>query len=148
MLYLLNYHPEYPKGHLKDCVCTLCLIKFLIHNLSKIWMTFFWPMVHRCEKCIDISEVTSGGRAETENVKNDMPSYLQFHLCQQMLLLKCQCTFCIYGALGKRALCRISKRWFTTWIAGQNVQKLQILLFFASYIASILNCKRNSVDLQ
>ncbi len=26
-----------------------------------------------------------------------------------------------------------------SWIRGQNVQKLQILLFFASYIASILN---------
>ncbi len=29
---------------------------------------------------------------------------------------------------------------FISWIIGQNVQKLQILLFLASYIASILNC--------
>ncbi len=27
----------------------------------------------RCKKCVDISEMTSGVRAEIENVKNDMP---------------------------------------------------------------------------
>ncbi len=69
-------------------------------------------MVHRCKKCSEISEVTSGGRAEIENVKNDRPSDLQSHLRQQMLLLKCHCTFSIYGALGKKAFCRILKRWF------------------------------------
>ncbi len=69
-------------------------------------------MVHRCEKCGDISEVTSGGRAEVENVKNDRPSDLQFHLHQQMLLLRCYCIFYIYGALGKKAFCRILKRLF------------------------------------
>ncbi len=31
------------------------------------------------------------------------------------------------------------KRWFISWITGQNVQKLQILLFFAFCVASILN---------
>ncbi len=40
--------------------------------------------------------------------------------------------------LGKTAFCRILKRWFISWIKGQKVQKLQILLFFASYIARIL----------
>ncbi len=50
-------------------------------------------MVHRCKKGNDISEVTSGGRAEIENVKNDRPSDLQSDLRQQMLLLKCYCTF-------------------------------------------------------
>ena len=54
-----------------------------------------------------ISEVTSGGRVEIENVKNDRPSDVHFHLRQQMLLLKCHCTFSIYGALGKMALCQI-----------------------------------------
>ncbi len=96
-------------------------------------------MVHWCKKCSDISEVTSGGRAEIENVKNDTPSDMQFHLCQQMLFLKYHCAFYIYEALGKKAFCRNLKRWFTSWITGQNVQKLQILLFFASYIAHILN---------
>ncbi len=28
--------PEYPEGHLKDNVWIFCLIKVLIHNLSKI----------------------------------------------------------------------------------------------------------------
>ncbi len=34
----------------------------------------------------------------------------------------------------------LDQRWFTSisWITGQNVQKLQILLLFASYIARIL----------
>ena len=95
-------------------------------------------MVHRFKKCIEISEVTSGGGAEIENVKNDMPSDLPFHLRQQMLLLKSHCTFYIYGALGKKAFCWILKRWFISRITGQNIQKLQILLFFASSIASIL----------
>ena len=42
-------------------------------------------MVHRCKKCGDISDVTSGGIAEIENVKNDRPSGFHFHLRQQML---------------------------------------------------------------
>ena len=57
---LLINHPEYPEGHLKENVWIFSLIKLLIHNLSK--------MVHRCKKCDDISEVTSGGRIG--NVKN------------------------------------------------------------------------------
>ena len=35
-------------------------------------------------------------------------------------------------------LYHLFKRWFTSCITGQNVQKLQILQFFASYIAHIL----------
>ena len=52
-------------------------------------------------------KVISGGRTENENVKNDRPSDLKFHLRQQMLLEKCHCIFCIYGALGKKAFCQI-----------------------------------------
>ncbi len=50
------------------------------------------------------------GMVEIENVRNDKMLDLQFHLCQQMLLLyiKCHCTFYIYGSLGKKAFCRIS----------------------------------------
>ncbi len=54
-------------------------------SFKNLNVTFFLPMVHRCKKWGDISEVTSGGRAENQNVKNDMPSDLQFHLFQQML---------------------------------------------------------------
>ena len=36
-------------------------------------------------------------------------------------------------------ICRILKRWFISWIRGQ---KLQILPFFASYIASIVNISK------
>ena len=35
--------------------------------------------------------------------------------------------------------CQILKKWFTSWSTGLNIQKLQILLFFASHIAGILN---------
>ena len=69
------------------------------------------------------------------------------HLRQQMVLLKCHCTFFIYGALSKKAFCQILKRWFISWITGQIVQKLQILLFFVSYIASILKGKKCSTYL-
>ncbi len=104
----------------------------------KNWMILFWPMVHRCKKCSDISEVTSGGRAEIENVKNDRPSNWHVHLRQQMLLLKCHCTFYIYGPLGRKAFCQILKRCFISWITSLNVQKLQIFAIFASKVASIV----------
>ncbi len=138
MLSLLNYHPEYPEGHVKDNVWTFCLIKLLIHNLSKNWMYFFWLMVHRCKKCSDISEVTSGGRAEIENMKNDRPSGWQANLRQQMLLIKYHWTFYIYGPLGRKAFCWILKICFISWITSLNVQKLQIFAIFASYLASIV----------
>ncbi len=77
-------------------------------------------MVHRYKKCSDILEVTSGGRAEIENIENDKVSDLPFHLRQQMLLLKYHCTFYIYGTLGKKAFCRILKRWFISGIIGKN----------------------------
>ena len=102
-------------------------------------MVLFWPMVHTCKKCGDISEVTSGGRAEIENVKNDRPSDWQANLRQQMLLIKCHCTFYIYGPLGRKAFCRILKICFISWITSLNVQKLQIFAIFASYLASIVN---------
>ncbi len=60
-------------------------------------------MVHRWKKCGDILKVTSCGSAENENVKNDRPSDLQRNLQQQMLLLKCYCTFYIYDTLDKKA---------------------------------------------
>ena len=56
-----------------------------------------------------ISEVTSGGRAEIENVKNDRPLDLQFQLCYQRSLLKCPNTFYMYGLLGKNVLARFLK---------------------------------------
>ncbi len=43
-------------------------------------------MLHRYKKYSGILKVTSGGPTEIENVKNYMPSNLQFHLRQQMLL--------------------------------------------------------------
>ena len=60
-------------------------------------------MFHRCKKCGDIAELTSGGSVENENVKNDRPSDLQLNLHQQMLLLKCYCTFYSYETLDKKA---------------------------------------------
>ncbi len=41
-------------------------------------------------------------------------------------------TFYIYGALGKRAFCRILNRGIISWITCQNVQKLQIFTILAS----------------
>ena len=73
-------------------------------------------MLYRCKKCSDISEVTSGDRAEIENVKIDRPSDWHAHLPQQMLLLKCHRTFYIYGPLDRKAFCRNLERCFISWI--------------------------------
>ncbi len=53
----------------------------------------FLPMVHRCKKCSHISEVTSGGRGEIENVKNDIASDLSFEFCHQRSFVEGHCTF-------------------------------------------------------
>ena len=48
--------------------------KHLLTTLSNYLTNFdqyFVKSVHRCKKYSQISEVTSGGRAEIENVKND-----------------------------------------------------------------------------
>ncbi len=42
--------------------------------------------------------------------------------------------FSIYGALGKKAFCRILKRWVISWITSQNVQRLQIFAISASFL--------------
>ncbi len=74
-------------------------------------------MVHRCKKYSDISEVTSGGRAEIENVKNDRPSDLHFNLRQQMLLVTAFNTSMERWA--KSPLFGFGK-WFISQITGQN----------------------------
>ena len=56
----------------------------------------------------------------------------EFDLLQQILLLKCYCTFYIYGALAKKAFCHIFKRWFIGLITGQSAKKLQIFAILAS----------------
>ncbi len=96
-------------------------------------------MVHRCKECGDISKVTSGRRAEIENVKNDRPSDLHFHLRHQMLLLKCHCIFAMYGGLGKKAFFWILKRWFISWITSQNIQRLEISAILSSFLWGNLN---------
>ena len=63
-----------------------------VHDLPVL--TIFYPVAGKRTGTIshagsDISEVTSDGRGEIENVKNDRPSDVQVHLPQQMLPLKC-----------------------------------------------------------
>ena len=41
---------------------------------------------------------------------------------------------CIYGALDKKAFCRILKRWFISWITDQNVKRLHIFAILASFL--------------
>ncbi len=67
-------------------------------------------MAHRYKKCSDNFKVTSGHRAEVENVKNNQPLDFQCHLRQQMLLYKSHCTFYIYGELDKKVFCQILKK--------------------------------------
>ncbi len=67
------------------------------------------PMVHRCKKRSDISKVTSGGRAEIENVKNDRPSDFQFQFCPPMSLLKCHSIFTYMDCWEKNAFVRLLK---------------------------------------
>ncbi len=71
--------------------------------------------------------------------------YHQFKIGQELFwIMVSSCKKC------KKVFCRIWKRWFISWITGHNVQKLQILLFFTSYIAGILknihcNCKSRAI---
>ncbi len=90
--------------------------------------------------------MTSGDRAEIENVKNDRPSDWHANLCKQILFIKCHCTFYIYGPLGRKAFYRILKRCFISWITSLNIQKLQIFAIFASYLASIVKLIYKNVD--
>ena len=85
-------------------------------------------MVHRCKKCSDISEVTSGGRAEIENMKNYRLSDMQLHLHYQMLLLKYYHTFYIHGALGKKPFVGFWK----DSLSAESQADFQIFAIFAS----------------
>ncbi len=42
-------------------------LKFLIHNLSKIWGTIFWQRVHRWQKWNQFWKAPPGGQAEIKN---------------------------------------------------------------------------------
>ena len=118
---------------------TFCLVTLLKDHLSKICMTLFWPMVHRCQKCSDIWTVTSGGWAEIENVKKCRPSDFQFQLSHQMALFKCQCSFCIYGPLVKKESYRFLEGGVLTKLFNKIALSCCFLLFLASSVASILN---------
>ena len=97
--------------------------------LLKIWKLFFLPMVHRCKKCSDISEMTSGGRAEIENIKNDEHSDLPFYLYQQMLLLKCHCTPCM-ERLAKWLFVRFWKDCLLAELQAKMSRGCRFLLFW------------------
>ena len=90
------------------------LLDLLAHNSAnkpqlKNLTNTFCPTVHRCNKCSDISEVTSGNRAEIANLKVCHFSHFQFQVCHQRSLLKCHCTLYIYGPLVKKVIVRFSK---------------------------------------
>ncbi len=110
---------------LKDCVLAVLSSKMLrpcpsnvlqdvlgdnsINRALKNLNVLFWPIVCRYKKCSDISDVTSGGRAEINNVKNYRPSDFHFQLCQQRSLLNCHCSFYIYGQWDQKVCTHLLK---------------------------------------
>ncbi len=84
-------------------------ITLLICHLFKRQQTLFWTIVSSCEKCIDIPKVASVGGGQIANLKACHFSHSQFQLCHQRSLLKCRCTFYIYGPLVKKVSFRFLK---------------------------------------
>ncbi len=85
----------------------------LIHqtksSFSKSDKKPFCPMVHRCKKCSDILKVASVGGGQHASLKACHFSHFQFQLCHQRSLLKCHCTFYIYGPLVQKSTFSFSK---------------------------------------
>ncbi len=67
-------------------------------------------MLHRCKKCSNNLKVASVGGGEVANLAACHFSHFQFLLCHQRSLLKCHCTFYIYGPLIKKAMFRFFKQ--------------------------------------
>ncbi len=51
-----------------------CLTILLIDHLSKICLTLFWPMVHRCKKCSDICTFGIYGPLAVFQIEPVLPS--------------------------------------------------------------------------
>ncbi len=81
----------------------------LINDHLQIWLRHICPTVHRFKKCYDISEVASVGGGEIAYLKACHFSPFEFQLCHQRSLLKCHCTFNIYGPLVKKVFVRFLK---------------------------------------
>ncbi len=79
------------------------------HLFSKSDKKPFCLMLHRCKKCIEIFKVASVGGGEIGNLKAGHFSHFQFQPCHQRSLLKCLCTFYIYGPLVKKTTFRFLK---------------------------------------
>ena len=84
-------------------------ITLLLYHLFKIGQALFGTMVSSCKKCSDILKVASVGRGEMANMKQCHFSHFEFQLCHQRSLLKCHCTFYIYGPLVKKSTFRFLK---------------------------------------
>ena len=84
-------------------------------------------MLHRCwKKCSEIFKVASVGG--------------------------CHCIFFLYEALGKKAFFWILKTWSISWIASQNVQRMQISTILVSFLWGNLNmekmvCGKNPIQM-
>ncbi len=115
------------------CMCT-CIL-FDVHFLWILWRTWFFTWMdlhifkvtrHLCFKnsknqCpLDILACNSADKPSFQN-----PAKRLFAQCsidvKSAVTFKMLLLFYIYGALGKKAFCRISKRWFISWIISQNV---------------------------
>ena len=57
------------------------------------------------------------------------------HRCKKCgkIKKKCHYSFYMYGVLGKKAFCRILKRWLIDWITGLNVQTFFLLFWHHNY---------------
>ena len=118
-----------PSNVLQDILGDNSLNRASFKNLN---LPFFLLMVHRCKKCSDISEVTYGGRAEIEKVKNDRASDLPFQLCHHSPLLKIFNVIEFFKSMDRISLSQIFKWWFISWITYKEVADFVVLCLIHS----------------
>ncbi len=83
---------------------------------------------------MDILACNSANKPSFQNLTKSCFAQRSYKKCRKIF----KCTFYIYGALGKKAFCRILKRRFISRITGQNIRKLQNFAISASFLYSYI----------
>ncbi len=109
-------------------------------------------MLQRCKKWSDILNIASVGGGEFTNLKPCHFPRFHFQLCHQRSLLKCHCTFYIYGTFVKKSTFRFLKHALfielSPWISWRTCegQCLDILASNSANGRSIQNQTKSLFD--
>ena len=120
---------------------TFYRIILLIYHLTKyinLTKFFFWPVVHRCKMCIHISKVTSGGKPEIENAKNQQTFRFSISAVLPKVSYGMSLHFLHLWTIGQKSFVRFLEDGELTELSNKMTLSCWYLLFWASYVASIL----------